>query len=145
MENTIYRCFVCAWNVVSYFGVYWKWLKYKSPEKAWSMSKLHDTSITERGLSLYQQLPQYSYGEWNSTVDSNWLVMWLWCDILAGKPPVFHSLERYTRGWKDNVRIHLGEMGYEGGGRSLETGQDCVKWRAFVSAVLNLPVVLPEH
>ena len=48
-------------------------------------------------------------------------------------------LGRPRRRWEDNIRMDLQEMGY-GGMDWIELAQDRDKWRALVSAVMNLRV-----
>jgi len=58
-----------------------------------------------------------------------------WWGKPAGKRPV----ERPRRRWEDNVKMHLKEV--ECGGMDwIELAQDRDRWRALVSAVMNLRV-----
>jgi len=59
--------------------------------------------------------------------------------VLVGKPEVRKPLGRCRRRWKDNIRMDLREVGF---GRVdwMELAQGRDKWRALVSAVINLRV-----
>ena len=49
-------------------------------------------------------------------------------------------LERHRRGWEDNIKIDIQEVGW-GGMDCIELAQDEDKWSALVSAVMNLWVL----
>ena len=55
--------------------------------------------------------------------------------ILVGKP-----LGRPRRGWEDNIKMDLQEVG-RGCGDWMELAQDRDRWRALVSTVMNFRVV----
>jgi hypothetical protein len=55
------------------------------------------------------------------------------------KPEGRRPLERTRRRWEDNIKMDLREVGY-GCVDWMELAQDRDKWRAFVSAVMNLRV-----
>ena len=59
--------------------------------------------------------------------------------VLVGKPEGKRSLGRRRRRWEDNIKMDLQEVG---GGRGdwMELAQDRDRWRALVSAVMNLRV-----
>jgi hypothetical protein len=56
-----------------------------------------------------------------------------------GKQPL-----QKLRRWEYNVKMDLGELGYEDG-RWIEVAQDHAQWWALVSVALNLQVLLPEN
>ena len=59
--------------------------------------------------------------------------------LLVGKPEGRRPLGRPRRRWEDNIRMDLREVGC---GRVdwMELAQDRDRWRALVSAVMNLRV-----
>jgi hypothetical protein len=59
--------------------------------------------------------------------------------VLVGKPERKRQLGRPTRRWEDNIRIDLREVGC-GCVDWMELAQDKDRWRALVSAVMNLRV-----
>jgi hypothetical protein len=48
-------------------------------------------------------------------------------------------LGRPRRRWVDNIKIDLGEIGWDGGGW-IDLAQDKDQWRALVKAIMNLRV-----
>jgi hypothetical protein len=56
-----------------------------------------------------------------------------------GKPEGKRLLGRPRRRWEDNIKMNLQEVGC-GGKNWLELAQDRDRWRALVSAVINLRV-----
>ena len=56
-----------------------------------------------------------------------------------GKPGGKRPLGRPRRRWEDNIKLDLQEMGC-GGMNWIELAQDRDRWRAVVSAVMNLRV-----
>jgi len=59
--------------------------------------------------------------------------------ILVGKPEGKRPLGRPRRRWEDNNKMDLQEVGC-GGKDWIELTQDRDRWRALVSAVMNLRV-----
>jgi len=59
--------------------------------------------------------------------------------ILVGKPEGKRPLESPRLGWEDNIKKHLQEVGC-GSMDWIELAQDRDRWRAIVSAVMNLRV-----
>jgi hypothetical protein len=59
--------------------------------------------------------------------------------ILEGKRP----LGRKRRRWEDEIRMDLGETGWEGVDW-IRVSQDRDRWRAIVHAVMNLRVLAPR-
>jgi len=59
--------------------------------------------------------------------------------VLVRKPEVRRQLGRPRRRWEDNIRMDLREVGC-GCVDWMELAQDRDRWRAFVSAVMNLRV-----
>jgi hypothetical protein len=57
---------------------------------------------------------------------------------LLGKSEGMRLLARPRRRWEDNIEIDLQEVGWSMEGTDLTQGRD--RWRAFVSAVMNIPV-----
>jgi hypothetical protein len=59
--------------------------------------------------------------------------------ILVGKPEGKRPLGRPRRRWKGNIKMDLLEVGC-GGMDWIELSQDRDRWRALVSAIMNLRV-----
>jgi len=59
--------------------------------------------------------------------------------VLVGKPEARRSLGRPRRRWEDNIRMNFWEVGC-GCVDWMELAQDRDRWRALVSAVMNLRV-----
>ena len=59
--------------------------------------------------------------------------------VLVGKPDGKRSLGRPRRRWEDNIKMDLQEVGC-GVMDWIELAQDRVRWRALVTAVMNLRV-----
>jgi hypothetical protein len=57
--------------------------------------------------------------------------------VLVGKPEGTGPLGRPRRGWEDNIKMDLQQVG---GGDSdwMERAQDRDRWRALVSTVMNI-------
>ena len=55
-----------------------------------------------------------------------------------GKPVGKRPLGRPRRGWEDNIKMDLREVG--GGGDWMEFAQDRYGWRALVNTVMNFRV-----
>jgi hypothetical protein len=61
--------------------------------------------------------------------------------VLVGKPEGKRLLERSRRRWEDGIRMDLRETGLGGGVDWILLAQDSDRWRAVVSAVMNLRVL----
>jgi len=59
--------------------------------------------------------------------------------VLVGKPVGKRPLGRPRRRWEDNIKMNPQEVGCGGMGW-MELAQDRDRWRAFVTAVMNLCV-----
>jgi hypothetical protein len=59
--------------------------------------------------------------------------------VLSGMSEVKRPLGRPGRRWEDNIKMDLTEIGIDGANWIL-LAQDRVRWRAFVSTVMNLRV-----
>jgi hypothetical protein len=59
------------------------------------------------------------------------------CRVLVGRPEGKIPLGRPRCRWKDNIKMHLGEMGIDEA-NWIRPAQDRIQWRAFVSIVMNL-------
>jgi hypothetical protein len=59
--------------------------------------------------------------------------------VLVGTPEVKRPLERPRRRWEDNIRMDFQEVGC-GCEDWIGMVQDRDRWRALVSAVMNLPL-----
>jgi hypothetical protein len=59
--------------------------------------------------------------------------------LLVGKPEGKRPLGRARCNWVDNIRMHLGEVGW-GDVDWIGLAQDRNRWRAVVNSVLNLRV-----
>jgi hypothetical protein len=59
--------------------------------------------------------------------------------LFVGKPEGKRPLGRPRRGWVDNIRMDLGEVGW-GGVDWIGLAQDRDQWRALMNAVMNLRV-----
>jgi hypothetical protein len=59
--------------------------------------------------------------------------------ILVGKPEGKRPLGRPRRRWVDNIRVDLGEIGWDGVDW-IDLAQDRDQWRALVNTVMNLRV-----
>jgi hypothetical protein len=63
--------------------------------------------------------------------------------VLVGKPEGKRALGRPRRMWEDGIRMDLREIGLEGVDW-IQLSQDRDRWRAVVSAVMNLRVLVPR-
>jgi hypothetical protein len=63
--------------------------------------------------------------------------------VLVGKPEGKIPLGIPMRRWEDGIRMDLGEIGL-GGVDWIRLAQDRDRWRAVVSAVMNLRVLAPQ-
>jgi hypothetical protein len=63
--------------------------------------------------------------------------------VLAGKPEGKRPLGRQRRRWEDGIRMDLRETGL-GGVDWIQLAQNRYRWRAVVSAVMNLRVLAPR-
>jgi hypothetical protein len=63
--------------------------------------------------------------------------------VLVGKPEGKRPLGRPRRRWEDGIRMDLREIDL-GGGDWIRLAQDRDRWRAVVSAVMNLRVLAPR-
>jgi hypothetical protein len=63
--------------------------------------------------------------------------------VLVGKPEGRRPLGRPRRRWEDRIRMDLREIG-SGGVDWIRLAQDRDRWRADVSAVMNLRVLAPR-
>jgi hypothetical protein len=59
--------------------------------------------------------------------------------ILVGKPEGKRPLGRTRRRWVDNIKMDLGEIGWDGRDW-IELAQDRDQWMALVNTVMNLRV-----
>jgi hypothetical protein len=59
--------------------------------------------------------------------------------ILVGRPEGRRPLGRPRRRWEDNIKLDLQEVGW-GGMDWIDMAEDRDRWRALVSAVMNLRV-----
>jgi hypothetical protein len=57
----------------------------------------------------------------------------------VGKPEGKRPLGRPRRRWVDNIKMDLGEVGWDGV-NWIDLVQDRDRWRAYVNAVMNLRV-----
>jgi transcription termination factor 2 len=57
--------------------------------------------------------------------------------ILVGKPEEKRALGRPRRRWVDNIKMDLGEIGWDGRDW-IEIAQNRDQWRALVNTVMNL-------
>jgi hypothetical protein len=67
------------------------------------------------------------------------MYMYIWVWVLVGKPEGKRPLGRPRRRWEDNIKMDLQELGY-GDMDWIELAQDSDRWRALVTAVMNLRV-----
>jgi hypothetical protein len=65
------------------------------------------------------------------------------CKVLVGKPEGRRPLGRPRRRWEVRVRMDLRETGL-GGVDWIRLAEDRDRWRAVVSAVMNLRVLAPR-
>jgi hypothetical protein len=59
--------------------------------------------------------------------------------VLVGRPEGRRPLGRPRRGWEDNIKMDFQEVGW-GDMDWIDMAQDRDRWRALVSAVMNLRV-----
>jgi hypothetical protein len=52
---------------------------------------------------------------------------------------IFSPMKISKRRWVDNIKMDLGEVGWDGGDW-IDLAQDRDRWRAYVNAVMNLRV-----
>jgi hypothetical protein len=64
--------------------------------------------------------------------------------VLVGKPEGKRPLGRPRRRWEDGIRMDHMEIGWGGGVNLIRLSQDRGRWRAVVSAVMNLRVLAPR-
>jgi hypothetical protein len=64
--------------------------------------------------------------------------------VLVGKPEGRRSLGIPRRIWEDGIRIYLRETGLGVCGECIRLAEDRDRWRAVVSAVMNLRVLAPQ-
>jgi hypothetical protein len=64
--------------------------------------------------------------------------------VLVGKPEGKRPLGRPRRRWEDGIRMDLRERDWFGGRNWIRLAQDRGRWRAVVSAVMNLRVLAPR-
>jgi hypothetical protein len=65
--------------------------------------------------------------------------------VLVGQPEGKRPLGRPRRRWEDGITMDLREIGLGGGGVDwIRLAQDRDRWRAVVSAVMNLRVLAPR-
>jgi hypothetical protein len=65
------------------------------------------------------------------------------CKVLVGNPEGKRQLGRPRSGWKDGIGLNLREIGL-GSVDWIRLAQDRDRWRAVVSAVMNLRVLVPR-
>jgi hypothetical protein len=63
--------------------------------------------------------------------------------VSVGKPEGKRPLGRLRRRWEDGIRMNLREIGL-GGVDWIRLSQNRDRWRAVVSAVMNLRVLAPQ-
>jgi hypothetical protein len=63
--------------------------------------------------------------------------------VLVGKPEGKRLVERPRSRWEDGIKMDLREIGWGGVGW-IHLAQDRDRWRAVVSAVMNLRVLAPR-
>jgi hypothetical protein len=63
--------------------------------------------------------------------------------VLEGKPEVKRPLRRPRRRWEDGIRMDLRDIGL-GGVDWIRLAEDRDRWRAVLSAVMNLRVLAPR-
>jgi hypothetical protein len=59
--------------------------------------------------------------------------------VLVGRPGGKRPLVRRRRGWEDNIKMDLGEIGIDGA-NWMRLAQDRAQWRALLNMVMNLRV-----
>jgi hypothetical protein len=64
--------------------------------------------------------------------------------VLVGEPKGMRPLGTSSRRWKDGIRMNLREIGWGGRVDWIRLAQDRDRWRAVVSAVMNLLVLAPR-
>jgi hypothetical protein len=65
------------------------------------------------------------------------------CRVLVGKPQGKRPLERPRRRWEDGIKMDLREIGW-GGVEWIHLAQGRDRWRAVVSAVMNIRVLASQ-
>jgi hypothetical protein len=77
--------------------------------------------------------------------------MWHACErresctrFLVGKPEGKKPVGKPRRRWEDGIRMDLREIALWGGVDWIRLAQDRDRWRAVVSAVMNLRVLAPR-
>jgi hypothetical protein len=63
--------------------------------------------------------------------------------VFVGKPEGKRPLGRSRRRWEDGIKMDLREIGW-GGVEWIHLAEDRDLWRAVVSEVINLPVLVPR-
>jgi hypothetical protein len=58
------------------------------------------------------------------------------CMVLVGRPEGMRPLRRPGRGWEDNIKMDLSEIGIDGT-NWIQLVQDRVQWRDFMNTVMN--------
>jgi hypothetical protein len=59
--------------------------------------------------------------------------------VLVGRPEGTRPLERPKRGWEDNIKMDLREIGIDGA-NWIQLAHDRIQWRAVVNTIMNLRV-----
>ena len=96
------------------------------------------TSCSAQGLPQYcsgDKIEKNEIGGACSAYGERRGVYW----VLVGKPEGKRPLGRHRRKWEGNIKIDVQEMGC-GGMDWIELTRDRDRWRALVSAVMNLRV-----
>jgi hypothetical protein len=106
----------------------------KRDEVTGEWKKLHNKELHDLYFS-----PSIIRGGWDGRVMYHEWGRWRTHRLLVGKPEEKRPLGRPRRGWVDNIRMDLGEVGW-GDVDWIGLAQDRNRWRALVSSVLNLRV-----
>ena len=145
----IFACrFVCVWNLVAQFGEERRLRVFESRVLRRIFGHKRDDVKREWRNLHNEELNGLYFSSNIILVMKSRVLMWAVCVARMGERRIQgfggetwwnRPLGRPRRGWEDNIKRYLQEMGC-GGMEWIELAQDWDRWRALVNAVMNLRV-----